>query len=467
MIPLIIWPLPHRTPMKMQLLCACLAAILLSTIPATQVSAADPARPNVIVIMADDLGAEGLACYGSTIYTTPNLDRMAAEGLRFNNAYTSPLCTPTRVMIMSGLYPNRTGFQGLISKDEDVRLPKSIKTFGNYFRDAGYRTAIAGKWQLGQFDQFPDQPVEHGFDKYCMWTWQYGGEKSSRYYAPQIYRGGKIFNGAGSDFGPDHYSKFLLDFIDENKSQPFFIYYPMALVHSPFLNPPELGPLARTKFTGDLDKKTAEFGHMITYMDDIVGKFMAKLKEHGLEKNTLVLFTGDNGTGPEITSKLAGMDLKGGKGTMTEAGSRVPLLAWWPETIKPGVREQLFSLADVLPTITSVAAIPLSRQLDGMDLSHLLLGKAGKDREQVFINHGRGYFVRESRFRLNEDGKLYDIPITSDKERYSEKVTTDPAHEADRRRLQAAFDQFLAIKSEIPAELKGGKKTKPKKMKQK
>jgi arylsulfatase A-like enzyme len=434
----------------------CAVAFLPLNVP---VAAAD--RPNVIVIMADDLGAEGLACYGSTIYSTPHLDQMAKEGLKFQNAYTSPLCTPTRVMLMSGLYPNRTGFQGLISKDEDVRLPTEIKTFGHYFREAGYRTAIAGKWQLGQFDQFPDQPIQHGFDRYCMWTWQYAGKKSSRYYTPQIYRDGKLFDGKGSDFGPDHYSQFLLDFIDENKSQPFFIYYPMALVHSPFLLPPSgLEELAQSRFTDDLDKKTCEFGHMITYMDHLVGKFLSKLQEHGLEKNTLVLFTGDNGTGQEITSKLAGMDIKGGKGTMTEAGSRVPLLAWWPGTIQPGVREQLFCLADVLPTITSVAGIKLTRQHDGMDLSHILLGKEGKDREQVFINHGKGYYVRESRFRLNQDGKMYDIPVTSDKERYSEKVSTDPAHEADLLRLQVALDQFLAIKSEISPGLKGNKKPK-------
>jgi arylsulfatase A len=370
-------------------------------------------------------------------------------------------------MLMSGLYPNRTGFQGLIGKEEDVRLPSVVKTFGHYFREAGYRTAIAGKWQLGQFDQFPDQPVEHGFDRYCMWTWRYGGKKTSRYYAPQIYRDGKVFDGSARDFGPDYYSQFLLNFIGENKARPFFIYYPMALVHSPFINPPGLEELAKSRFTDDLDKQTRTFGHMITYMDDIVGKFMAKLKEHGLEKNTLVLFTGDNGTGRQITSKLPGLNLQGGKGTMTEAGTRVPLLAWWPGTIKPGVREQLFCLADVLPTITSVAGIPLSRQLDGMDLSHLLLGKEGKDREQVFINFGHGYFVRESRFRLHQDGKLYDIPVTSDKERYSEKVTTDPAHEADRHRLQAALDRFRAIKCEIPPELKGKEENKTRKKKQK
>ena len=416
--------------------------------------------PNVIVIMADDLGAEGLGCYGSTIYSTPNLDRMAAEGVRFNNAYATPLCTPTRVMLMSGLYPNRTGFQGLLGKGEEKRLPSDIKTFGHYFREAGYQTAIAGKWQLGQFDEFPGQPVEHGFDRYCLWTWLYQGKKTRRYYSPHIYQDGKIIEGGEKDFGPDIYSKFLLKFIDDNKDKPFFIYYPMALVHAPFIDPPPLAQPTQPKDNNPLDKGTAKFAHMVSYMDQIVGRILARLKEHGIDDNTLVLFTGDNGTDSRITSKLAGMEVKGGKASMTEAGTRVPLLAWWPGTIKPGVREQLFCLADVLPTITSLAGIPLSRQLDGMNLSHVLLGKEGNDRKQVFINYGRGYFVRESRFRLNQDGKLYDIPVTSDKERYSEKVTTDPAHEADRHRLQTALDQFMAIKSEISPKLKGGTKSK-------
>ena len=286
-------------------------------------------RPNVIVIMADDIGAEGLACYGSTIYTTPHLDRMAAEGIRFKNAYATPLCTPTRVMIMSGLYPNRTGYRALMGNGEGVRLVPEIRTFAHDFRDAGYATAIAGKWQLGKFDEYPDQPVEHGFDEYCMWTWYYKGKKSSRYYGPQIYREGKVTDGDAEDFGPDDYRDFVLDFIDRKKDQPFLVYFPMALVHSPFVNPPDLQKRSESRFTSDLDKKTRAFGHMITYMDQVVGDIMAKLKEHGLERNTLVLFTGDNGTHKSITSKLPGMDLKGGKGSMTEAGSRVPLLAWW------------------------------------------------------------------------------------------------------------------------------------------
>jgi arylsulfatase A len=249
-----------------------------------------------------------------------------------------------------------------------------------------------------------------------------------------------------------------LDFIDQNKDRPFFIYYPMALVHSPFIHPPELEPLARTRFTDDLDKNTVAFGHMVTYMDHLVGKVLARLKEHGLERNTLVLFTGDNGTGTQITSRLAGMKLKGGKGSMTEAGSRVPLLAWWPGTIEPAVRDGLFCLVDVLPTITSLAGIQPGRRLDGMNLSHHLVGGTGKDREHVLINLNRGWFVRDQRFRLNQDGKLYDIPVTSDQQRYREKQSTDPQYDGQRQRLQSVLDEFMAIQREYETPSRSGSK---------
>ena len=426
--------------------------IFLFVIVVIPVFAAD--RPNVVVIMADDIGAEGLNCYGSTIYTTPHLDRMAAEGIRFNNAYATPLCTPTRVMIMSGLYPNRTGYRGLIGKGEGVRMAREIRTFGHDFKDAGYATGIAGKWQLGKFDKCPDQPVSHGFDKYCMWTWFYGGKKHSRFYKPKIYADGKIIDGGEKDFGPDYFRDFALNFIDDNKDKPFFLYLPLALVHSPFVHPPRLEELARTKYTDDLSKQTVAFGHMITYMDDVIGQLLVRLRKHGIDKNTLVIFTGDNGTHKAIVSKLPGMDLQGGKGTMTEAGSRVPFLAWWPGTIKPAVREEFFCLVDVIPTVTAMSGIKIDREIDGMDLSHNFLGKAGKDREHVLINHGGGFFVRDKRFRMNKDSKknvdgtLYDIPVTSDKERYSENVSTNPEHEPHRRRLEKILDEFMAIEAE-------------------
>ncbi|MEM0926740.1 MAG: sulfatase-like hydrolase/transferase, partial [Planctomycetota bacterium] len=427
--------------------CASLGALLfLAIVPGV---ARGDERPNVIVIMADDIGAEGLACYGSTIYSTPHLDKIAAEGVRFNNAYATPLCTPTRVMIMSGLYPNRTGYRALIGKGEGVRLVPEIRTFAHDFRDAGYATAIAGKWQLGKFDEYPEQPVEHGFDEYCMWTWFYKGKKSSRYYGPQIYRDGKITNGQPEDFGPDDYRDFVLDFIERKKDERFLVYFPMALVHSPFIHPPGLKKRAESKLTGDLDKKTRAFGHMITYMDQVVGDIRSKLEELGLAEKTLVLFTGDNGTHKSITSKLPGMNLRGGKGSMTEAGSRVPLIAWWPGRVKPAVREEFFCLVDVLPTIQAVAGIDRDREVDGMDLSHLIVGGNGRNRGHVLINYGRGYFVREKRFRLNQDGKLYDIPITSDASRYSERVTTSTIHRGDRDRLQAILDQFMDIETQF------------------
>lgn len=422
-------------------------------------------KPNVIVIMADDIGAEGLGCYGSTIYTSPNLDRMAKEGARFNNAYATPLCTPTRVMIMSGLYPPRTGFRALIGKGKGVRMPANIRTFGHDFRDAGYATAIAGKWQLGKFDEVPNQPVEHGFDEYCMWAWIYESKKTSRYYSPVIYRDGKMTTGDADDFGPDDYNDFVLDFIDRKKDKPFFIYYPMALVHSPFIHPPELDKLARSKFTDDLDKQTVAFGHMITYMDFLIGKIIKRLKKHGLDQNTLVIFTGDNGTGRPITSKLPGMNLKGGKGTMTEAGARVPFIAWWPKTIQPSVRDEFFCLVDVLPSISAVSGIQLNRKVDGMDLSHTLLGTKGKNREHVLINYGKGYFIRETRFRLNQNGKFYDIPVTSDKERYSETLIESSDYDSDRKRLQSLLDDFMAIQTEYKMPGKSEKASGKKKQK--
>lgn len=408
-------------------------------------------QPNIIVIMADDIGAEGLACYGSDIYTTPALDRMAAEGILFDNAYATPLCTPTRVMLMCGLYPNRTGFQRLISKDAGVRMPKSLRTFANDFRDAGYSTALAGKWQLGKFDEYPEQPVEHGFDEYCMWTWIYETKKSSRYYGPQIYRNGTITNYDEKDFGPDRYRDFVLDFIDRKKETPFLIYFPMALVHSPFIHPPELTKRAGSRFKQDLDEDTKTFGEMITYMDDSVGRILNKLREHNLEDHTLVIFTGDNGTNKKITSRLQGMTIRGGKGSMTEAGTRVPMIAWWPSRIKPAICREFFSLVDILPTINSIAGIPTQRHVDGMNLSHYLLGGTGENREKICVNFGNGYYVRDHRFRLNHDGKLYDISTESNKTRYSESLVQPSAHLKEREQLQHHLDNFMKLTPLNPA----------------
>lgn len=218
----------------------------------------------------------------------------------------------------------------------------------------------------------------------------------------------------------------------------------MALVHSPFIIPPRLAEKASEKFTDDLSEPTKAFGHMITYMDDVIGQIMSRLKRHGIDENTLVIFTGDNGTHKNIVSKLPGMDLQGQKGSAVEAGSRVPFIARWPQKIKPGIREDFFCLVDVLPTITSIAGIELSAEVYGMDLSHNLIGGEGKNRDYIVMPY-KGFYVRDKRFRLHADGRMFDIPVDSDQTRYSEKETKNPEHEPLRQRLQALIDQYIDL----------------------
>jgi arylsulfatase A len=401
--------------------------------------------------MADDLGAETLACYGNSVFTTPNLDRMANEGARFDNAYATPVCSPTRAMILTGLYPNRTGILERMDSPDDKkelnnRLPGHLKTFGNVFKSAGYATAIAGKWHLGNFQTCPDQPMSHGFDECCLWVQWWGGERYSRYYAPHNWENGEYREHGEEVYGPDYYSDFLIDFMKRNKDKPFLAYYPMNLIHGPFHEPPDLKELAESRFPDDLGKNERLAGHMITYMDAIVGKLLATLDELGLAENTLVIFTGDNGSASSMESRLGDFRLHGGKRTMNEAGTRVPFMAKWPGKIPAGTRNQIFCLADILPTLASVADIPLGHKVDGMDLSHNLFGTSGKDREYFpMAFEGGCWFVRDNRFRLHEDGRFYEVPVGQNESRYGMEILDPGLHVESRDRLQRQLDEFMAI----------------------
>ncbi len=408
-------------------------------------------RLNVIIIMADDLGAEALACYGNTVFTTPNLDRMVKEGVRFDNAYSTPVCSPTRAMILTGLYPNRTGILERLDSPDDRkertnRLPAHLKTFGTVFKSAGYATAIAGKWHLGDFQKYPGQPASHGFDEHCLWVQYFDGGRHSRYYAPHNWEDGEYREHGEEVYGPDYYSDFLIDFMKRNKDKPFLAYYPMNLIHGPLHEPPELKELAESKFPDDLGNNDRAAGHMVTYMDAMVGKLLKALDELGLTDNTLVIFTGDNGCAPNIQSRLGDFRLRGGKRTMNEAGTRVPFIARWPGKIPPGTRDQIFSLADVLPTLASIADIPLAHKVDGIDLSHNLLGTPGKDREYYpMAFEGGCWFIRDKRFRLHEDGRFYEVPVGRNETRYSMDILDPGLHAESRDRLQKQLDRFMEI----------------------
>ena len=413
---------------------------------------AEPRPPNILLIMADDLGAETLAGYGNTVYSTPHLDRLAAEGARFENAYATPVCSPSRAMILTGLYPNRTGFMERLDSPKDVgrnnRLPVHLKTLGTVFQSAGYATAIAGKWHLGDFQRHPDQPRSHGFGEYCLWVQYWDGVLQSRYYGPHFWENGRYHVEDQQVFGPDYEAGFLMEFMERNRERPFFAYFPMNLIHSPIIAPPGDHALAESRYPADLGAKERRIGHMITYMDAVVGRLLAKLAALGLAENTLVIFTGDNGTSGDLTSRLGDFHLKGGKRTMNEAGTRVPLIGRWPGRIPPGRRDAFITLMDLLPTLASVARIPVRHEVDGMDLSHTLFNTAGKDRDYCFMAfEGDVCFVRDRHRRLHEDGRLYDVPVTNNEARYSMRLAEVAGpHEAARVKLQARLDEFMKIK---------------------
>jgi arylsulfatase A len=411
-------------------------------------------HPNVLLVMADDVGAENLGCYGNTVYSTPNLDRMATEGARFENAFATPVCTPTRAMILTGLHPNRSGFlerlDSPLDPEKNNRLPVHLKTFGHVFQSAGYKTAIAGKWHLGDFQRYPDQPQSHGFDEHCLWVQYWDGRRHSRYFGPHYWEGGEYKVHGEEVFGPDYCCEFLIDFMKRSIEQhrPFFAYFPMNLIHAPLITPPGDQTSAEKNFPQDLPAQERKAGQMVYYMDRIVGRLLTRLEELELEENTLVIFTGDNGTSRSLVSRIGDFRLQGGKRTMNEAGTRVPFIARWPGRIPPGSRDSFLSLMDVLPTVASMAGIPMELEVDGMDLSHNLLDQPGTDREYFMMAFEGGlYFVRDKRFRLHEDGRFYDVPVTDVRARYSMQTLVDAASHADARKgLQQRLDQFMRIR---------------------
>ncbi len=425
-----------------------LPALLLSLVGLRAMGAG---QPNILLIMADDLGAENLACYGNSVYSTPHLDRMAAEGARFENAYATPVCTPTRAMILTGLHPNRSGFLERLDSPLDPeranRLPTHLKTMGHVFQSAGYATAIAGKWHLGDFQKYPDQPASHGFDEHCLWVQYWDGERRSRYYGPHNWENTEYKVHGEEVFGPDYSCDFLIEFMERNRARPFFAYFSMNLIHNPLVTPPGDQTLAETHFPEDLGRKERKVGQMIHYMDAIVGRLLDKLKELGLEDNTLVIFTGDNGTSGDLTSRLGDFHLRGGKRTMNEAGTRVPFIARWPGRIPPGERNSFFTLMDVLPTLAAIADIPLHHEIDGMNLSHNFYDTQGTDRLCFAMAfEGDLYFVRDKRFRLHEDGRFYDIAVSNNESRYNMNALCDPTLYAEsRNRLQRQLDVFMEI----------------------
>lgn len=374
-------------------------------------------RPNVIVIMADDLGYETIGANGGSSYQTPEIDRLASNGMRFEHCYAQPLCTPSRVQLMTGIYNVRNYVRfGL--------LDNSQTTFGHLFQKAGYSTCIIGKWQLGRD---PASPQSAGFDYHCLWQVREGrmdtSGRDTRYSKPVLEVDGNLITYSDTDYGPEIVSQYGLDFIEKSyeNGMPFFLYYPMILTHCPFSPTPDSPEWNRSDTTTTTYKgEVRYFEDMIVQMDHIVGEIVSKLEELGIQNNTLVLFTGDNGTDVPVVSIMNDREIAGAKGQSTDAGTRVPLIVQWPDVIPPhSVNTDLIDFTDFLPTISEAANIDVdSLDMDGHSFLPQLRGEKGNPREWVYSWYSRSgevskarVFARTHRYKLYESGEFYEIPV--------------------------------------------------------
>jgi arylsulfatase A len=391
--------------------------------------------------MADDMGRECIGSYGST-YQTPNIDQLAQEGIQFSHCFSQPLSTPSRVQMMTGRY----NYKNYV---EFGYLDPNQHTFGHLAKEAGYETAIAGKWQLGFNNKLPGH---FGFDHYCLWQLSYTRGAGERYAKPLIEKDGIRLPSMEEDYGPDIFSDYLLNFIDENKNRPFFIYYPMALIHEPFLPTPD-SELWKDGIDRRHKTDTVNVKEMVAYTDKIVGQLIAKLKQLNLYDNTLIIFTGDNGTGQQVITPMCdGTTVKGGKGRTLDRGVRVPLIARWGDRpLKKHTTDDLIDFTDFLPTIAEAIdhQASASWDLDGRSFIAQITGKKGNTREWIFSHYSplhseqadkhAARSFRDHRYRLYQDGRLYDVVSDPEETTPIESGKGSKEAEAARKKFQKEF----------------------------
>jgi arylsulfatase A len=419
-------------------------------------------KPNVILIMADDASWECFGSYGAEDYKTPNIDKLASKGIQFDQCYSTPICTTTRVKLMTGQYNfrNYTHF-GYLNPRE--------KTFGHLLQQAGYKTAIAGKWQLnGLYHGAPGnqdrmRPMKAGFDESFLWQVTKGKSKNEgggeRFWSPPIEHNGTLISAETNHgkYGPDLMTDFLCNFMEKNKDHPFFVYYPMVLVHDPFLPTPDsIGNMSLEEASiqpKDPKQLKINFVAMVNYMDKLVGKIADKVESLGLSEDTIILFTADNGTNVKITSGWNGIDIPGGKAGLTDRGTHVPLVAYWKgHTPKGGVSKDLVESTDFYATIADAAGVELGEDdpIDGRSFFPQLTGANAHPRDWV-LNHYQPYwgampgqYVRTVDYKLYRDGHFYEVSKDLFENRDIAR-TTAPTAVAAKEKLQSILDQLPLV----------------------
>jgi arylsulfatase A len=396
---------------------------------------AEPMRkPNVIFILIDDFGYECVTANGGESYRTPVMDKLAATGVRLTQVHAQPLCTPTRAALMTGIINkhNYTHFGHLDSKQQ---------TFGNLFNAAGYATCITGKWQLSNGLEGPSR---FGFDENCLWQLI---RRPGRYRNPGLEINGKVLDFKQNEYGPDIVNDYALDFITRKKDQPFFLYYPMMLTHSPYDATPDSPDYLKAK-SEEGTKKIGHFPDMVAYTDKLIGKLIAKLEELKLREHTLIVIMGDNGTGSGTPSRFQGRDVTGGKGSSLIWGTHVPGIANWPGQLATGkVCADMIEAVDMLPTICAAARVPVpaTLKIDGRSFLPQLRGEKGNPQEALYVwyNPSGGAsskyeFAHDAHYKLYTDGRFFDT-VADDREKA-------PRQEADlSAEAKAAYAKLKAL----------------------
>lgn len=393
----------------------CVAGTLLSV-----ATAADATRPNVIFVLADDLGWAELGCYGNTFNETPNIDQLARQGLRFTDAYAAaPVCSPFRASLMTGQWPARAGITDYLRANDNKHLGTEHITLAEAFKQAGYATGMVGKWHLTGYqnegaEEFP--PTVHGFDEAIIS--ENRGIGGGSYFFPYHFNKEIEQRLPGTEFLVDRCNLEAVEFIDRNKDQPFFLYLSHYAVHTRLAGKPEMVEKFENKpNAGKGTKAKANNPHLaaqLEVIDEGVGMIMRKLDSLGLRDNTILIFTSDNGGESNVTSNKP---LRGGKSTLYEGGIREPLIVRWPAVIPANrVSRQITSSVDFYPTLVeAIGSKPDPKQkIDGLSLLPVWKDPADRlARDTVywhyplanphFLGGKSGGALRSGKWKLKED----------------------------------------------------------------
>jgi len=409
-------------------------------------------RPNVLVIMADDLGYGDLSCYGAPDLQSPNIDRLVSRGMRFDRFYANcPVCSPTRAATLTGRYPDLVGVPGVVRTHDDNNwghLSPNATLLPSLLQSAGYHTSLIGKWHLGLSS--PNLPNERGFDHFHGWL----GDMMDDYWAHRRHginymrRNKKTIDPEGH--ATELFTEWARDYIrDQAKTdQPFFMFLTYNAPHAPIQPPEDWLKRVKQREEGISDRR-AKLVALIEHMDDGIGRVLRTLEKTGQKDNTLVIFTSDNGG--KLHAGANNGPLHGGKGEMWEGGLRVPTCAVWPGHIEPGTRSDFVGMTmDLLPTVCDIAGADINHEIEGISLRRELMTGRQKDpnrnlfwvrREGHRYNGGVFYAARRGPWKLlqnhpSEEFKLFNLkedpreqnPLGKDHPKYDEMMSILKAH---------------------------------------